>query len=81
MWPGVNPESADKVDHNYIAGIKSMIAIAAEQGIYTMIDPHQDEMNPRFCGEGSHWRDCYFADALSPSLLKHLLKRDGGAAE
>ena len=23
----------------------------------------------------SHWRDCHFADALSPSLLKHLLKR------
>ena len=29
----------------------------------------------------SHWRDCHFADALSPSLLKHLLKVEGGAAE
>ena len=26
-------------------------------------------------------RDCHFADALSPSLLKHLLKVEGGAAE
>ena len=25
--------------------------------------------------------DCHFADALSPSLLKHLLKVEGGAAE
>ena len=25
----------------------------------------------------SHWRDCHFADALSPSLLKHLLKVEG----
>ena len=24
-----------------------------------------------------HWRDCPFADALSPSLLKHLLKAEG----
>ena len=30
----------------------------------------------------SHWREfCHFADALSPSLLKHLLKVEGGAAE
>ena len=29
----------------------------------------------------SHWRDCHFADALSPSLLKPLLKVEGGAAE
>jgi endoglycosylceramidase len=53
MWPGVNPESADQVDAGYIQGIKAMISIAAEQGIYTMIDPHQDELSPRFCGEGA----------------------------
>ena len=29
----------------------------------------------------SHWRDCHFAGALSPSLLKHLLKVEGVAAE
>ena len=29
----------------------------------------------------SHWRDCHFADALSPSLLKHLTNMEGGAAE
>ena len=32
-------------------------------------------------GDASHWRDCHFADALYPSLLKHLLKVEGGAAE
>ena len=32
-------------------------------------------------GKTSHWRDCHFADALSSSLLKHLLKGEGGAAE
>ena len=32
-------------------------------------------------GVYSRRRDCHFADALSPSLLKHLLKVDGGAAE
>ena len=29
----------------------------------------------------SHWRDCHFADALSPSLLKHLLKGEGGGQQ
>ena len=29
----------------------------------------------------SRQRDCHSADALSPSLLKHLLKEEGGAAE
>ena len=24
-----------------------------------------------------HWRDCHFADALYPSLLKHLPKEEG----
>ena len=32
-------------------------------------------------GEASHWRDCYSADALSPSLLKRLLRGKWGAAE
>ena len=30
-----------------------------------------------FTGGSSHWRDCHFADALSPSILKHLLKGGG----
>ena len=32
-------------------------------------------------GVRSYSRDCHFADALSPSLLKHLLQAEGGAAE
>ena len=44
------------------------------------IDPDEQffwELN----GFLSHWRDyCHFVDALSPSLLKHLLKVEGGAA-
>ena len=32
-------------------------------------------------GPFSHWRDCHFADALSPSLLKHLLKVEGVSAK
>ena len=38
-----------------------------------------DQLNRE--GTYSHWQDCHFADALSPSLLKHLLNEEGGAAE
>ena len=39
----------------------------------------RDQTGP--LGGCSPWRDCHFADALSPSLLIHLLKVEGGAAE
>ena len=29
-------------------------------------------------GGRSHWRDCHFADAPSPSVLKHLIGVEGG---
>ena len=31
--------------------------------------------------KGSHRRDCHFTDIPSPSILKHPLKGEGGAAE
>ena len=37
-------------------------------------------LNKRFTGI-SRRRDCHFANALSPSPLRHLLKGEGGAAE
>ena len=41
----------------------------------------QLETDRSLCVPPIHWRDCHFVDALSPSLLIHLLKVDGGAAE
>ena len=42
---------------------------------------HRPGQNGALCGGASRRRDCHFADALSPSLLIHLLKAEGGAAE
>ena len=39
-----------------------------------------DTLFPGSCGRISRWRDCHFVDALSPSLLIHPLKVEGGAA-
>jgi len=53
MWPGVLPQNAEAINATYIAQVKQLIAIAAAEGLYTIIEPHQDELNPRFCGEGA----------------------------
>ena len=36
---------------------------------------------PTLCGCNSRRRDCHFTDIPYPSLLKRLLKGEGGAAE
>ena len=36
---------------------------------------------PFVIGGGSRRRDCHFADNPTPSILKHLLKTEGNAAE
>ena len=50
---------------------------------YSNGDPKQYQMVSQIvrgavAGTRSHWRDCHFADALSPSLLKHLHVLKGG---
>lgn len=52
MWPGVVPHCRGKVDWAYLEKVKELIQMAAKAGIYTIVEPHQDEFNPRFCGEG-----------------------------
>ena len=52
MWPGVQPSSGATHDAAYIERVRTMVKLAARHGIYCMLEPHQDEFNPRFCGEG-----------------------------
>lgn len=53
MWPGVVPEQRGVVDFAYLRKVKELISLAAESGLYTLADFHQDELHPRFCGEGA----------------------------
>ena len=45
------------------------------------VDAANDVLSAMKAGPASHWRDRHFADAPSTSLLMHLLKVEGGAAE
>lgn len=53
MWPGVSPEHPDDVNHTYVAEVKRKAQLAADHGIYVLLEPHQDELHPLYCGEGA----------------------------
>ncbi|EGG17200.1 hypothetical protein DFA_08187 [Cavenderia fasciculata] len=51
MWPGVEPER-DEFNQTYVNVMKGIVDTLGDNGIYTIIDFHQDLINRRFCGEG-----------------------------
>ena len=61
MWPGVMPHK-DHVDKGYLDRVLKIIRMCSDNGIYTIVEPHQDEFNERFCGEGA---PDWFADQFT----------------
>mmetsp|Transcript_32558 Transcript_32558/g.54897 ORF Transcript_32558/g.54897 Transcript_32558/m.54897 type:complete len:600 (+) Transcript_32558:3-1802(+) len=52
MWPGLEPEQG-KFSEAYLNKLKEITANAADHGIYTILDMHQDVLSENFCGEGA----------------------------
>lgn len=60
MMPGVLPNppvnGVYTSDERYIAKLKALVSDAAQFGIYTLIEFHQDVLSELYCGEGiPHW--------------------------
>ena len=54
VWSaGVHPVSPRSVDDTYIASVRRIIRMCEASDIYVVVEPHQDEMHARFCGEGA----------------------------
>jgi len=51
MWPGVEP-TRGLYNRLYLQQIRKIVSMAAEYGIYTLLDMHQDVLSEKFCGEG-----------------------------
>jgi len=51
MWPGVMP-TRDNYDTSYLSKARAMIEMLADNGIYTLVDLHQDLGGRMLCGEG-----------------------------
>ena len=51
MLPGYVPERG-QYNETYIQTVGKIVEKAAEYGIYTLLDMHQDVFSPKFCVEG-----------------------------
>lgn len=51
MWAGVEP-TRGVYDAAYVDAMVALARRAADYGIYTLLDMHQDVMSEKFCGEG-----------------------------
>lgn len=51
MWPGVEP-SRGNMNSTYLAVMRSIVSKLHSEGIYTLLEFHQDLYAPQFCGEG-----------------------------
>ena len=65
MWEGVEREEG-KYDDAYLDKIETLINKLGKQGIYTLVDAHQDVFARSICGEG-----------IPDFYAKQLLKDDG----
>ena len=64
MWPGVFPEARGKVNLTYLEQVRDIVRMCARKGVYTLLDLHQDELHPIFCGEGApDWWVAQFASS------------------
>ncbi len=51
MWPGAEPVEG-QYNETYLEEMVAIASEAAEFGIYTLVDNHQDSFSEYFCGEG-----------------------------
>lgn len=51
MWPGVEPVRGE-YNQTYLDIVKSIIQSSSDNGIYVLLDMHQDMLSEKFCGEG-----------------------------
>jgi endoglycosylceramidase len=51
MWPGLMPREGE-TDPHYVAAVLDAIRMCERNGVYVVIEPHQDELHPSLCGEG-----------------------------
>lgn len=52
MWPGVEPGPRGQYNQTYLDQIETIVTNLQTQGIYVILDFHQDLWHRKFCGEG-----------------------------
>ena len=52
MWPGAEP-TRGAYNQTYLDTLADIVAGAAEYGVHSLLDMHQDVLSDKFCGEGA----------------------------
>ena len=52
MWPGIEPGAEGKYDSSYLDACETIVDNLASEGIYAILDVHQDLWHRKYCGEG-----------------------------
>eukprot|EP00929_Paragymnodinium_shiwhaense_P109254 TRINITY_DN7563_c0_g1_i1.p1 TRINITY_DN7563_c0_g1~~TRINITY_DN7563_c0_g1_i1.p1 ORF type:complete len:554 (+),score=122.00 TRINITY_DN7563_c0_g1_i1:81-1742(+) len=66
MWEGLEPQR-DQWDDSYLARFSNFTKRLGKQGVYTLVDMHQDLLARKYCGEGvpAHYVDELLANESS----------------
>ncbi|WP_219107502.1 cellulase family glycosylhydrolase [Austwickia sp. TVS 96-490-7B] len=67
IWAGVEPKPG-QFDDAYLARIKRTVDMLHRHGIASLLDFHQDMVNPKFQGNG--WPDWAVLDGGAPNVIK-----------
>ena len=51
FWAGLEPTRGN-YNETYLAELENIVNLAADHGVYTFLDMHQDGLSELFCGEG-----------------------------
>jgi endoglycosylceramidase len=68
MWPGLFPRAGSESSAAYLEAVRKIVRMCEAKSVYLVLEPHQDEMSPLFCGEGfpDWWVDAHAASTNFP---------------
>ena len=75
-WEAVMHECPGCIDDNYLQYLKELVDMAAEYGLYVIIDPHQDVWSRFTGGDGAPW---WTLDAVGFDTSSSVLHDTGSA--
>lgn len=52
IWGALEPTTRGQYDQSYVAKMQEIVKTLGKQGIYVLLDMHQDLWHRKFCGEG-----------------------------
>lgn len=52
IWGAIEPGKRGDYDYTYLAAMKQIVETLAKEGIYVLLDFHQDLWHRKYCGEG-----------------------------